>query len=522
MALLKQDKEQLSSKENAFNVPSFVLNVLIWVTWGWLFAPLADYLGIIFSREDFRTNQILLVGIVVLLVVQMQKENLRPKLDAMPVLRIRPFLLLLVSSITYLLIERFLDVNTLSASLFGLTTYGLLGLWLPKQQWRSGLPAALLLIGTLPFGDHMQTFIGYPMRIFTAKIVQDGLAAAGVASVGVDTILVFENGVSHIDIPCSGVKSLWTGSLFLLAATWIENRKLNGWWVVTAVTFFLLLFLSNLTRVAILITIGEVFGLPLLAEMLHIPLGVLGFIGACAAAVAMLSKSKGQGARSKEAITVNSQQSTVNEQPKQARHSQFTIHYSQFIILFLLTTMALLYSPRPVTDLTTETQPWTFTDELTITPLPLKPDENEWLTRDGADAADRFRFEWRGVSGSMILISSRTWRAHHRPERCFEVYGLSLDNSSTHLVNQSMPVRLVALGDGNQQTLFTATYWFQSTTQTTDDYGTRIWSDLAPKRHRWMLVSIIFDEVVDPNSADIAAFYEMMQGAVEEQLAISN
>ena len=86
--------------------------------------------------------------------------------------------------------ERVLDINTLSATLFGIATYGLVGLWMSPRSWRDGLPAALLLIGVLPFGEHMQTFIGYPMRIFTAELVRDGLAMFGVTSAGVDTILV--------------------------------------------------------------------------------------------------------------------------------------------------------------------------------------------------------------------------------------------------------------------------------------------------------------------------------------------
>lgn len=53
------------------------------------------------------------------------------------------------------------------------------------------------------------------------------------ASIGLDTILILENGVSQIDLPCSGVKSLWTGLLFLLAATWLERRPLNLRWLLT-------------------------------------------------------------------------------------------------------------------------------------------------------------------------------------------------------------------------------------------------------------------------------------------------
>ena len=205
--------------------------------WLALYRPVFDYLATVFTREDFRTNQLVLIGILVLIALQMRGNAARPRLDAAPQLRWPAFLLVLGASIGFLVAERFLDVNSLSATLFGLATYGLLGLWMQPARWRSGLPAALLLIGVLPFGDHLQTFVGYPMRIATAGIVRDGLAAAGVHSVGVDTILVFENGISQVDVPCSGVKSLWTGMLFLLAATWIQRKPINARWLLVAAIF---------------------------------------------------------------------------------------------------------------------------------------------------------------------------------------------------------------------------------------------------------------------------------------------
>jgi exosortase O len=151
--------------------------------------------------------------------------------------------------------------------------------------------------------------------------------------------------------------------------------------------------------------------------------------------------------------------------------------------------------------------------------MPLKPDEIEWLTRDGAESADRQRFEWRGVTGSMILITSTTWRAHHRPERCFEVYGLSIDATQTHLVTPDFPVRAVSLGKADHRRLFTAIYWFQSTGQTTDDYGTRIWADLALEQERWVLVSILFDNVQQPQTAELQELYLLLHQAVAHNLA---
>ena len=479
-------------------------NAIIAGLWLWLYWPVFDYLAVIFSREDFRANQVALAGVLVLIgirVAQARQSRPRLRLDAAPQLSVPALGLALGGSALYLVVERFLDINTLSASLFGLATYGLLGLWLEPRRWRQGLPAALLLIGTLPFGEHMQTFVGYPVRILTAATVRDGLAAAGVASINMDTILVLENGVSQVDLPCSGVKSLWTGMLFLLAATWVERRALNLRWFLTALAFAVLLLAANLARVAILVVVGQVAGWRLAAEMLHVPLGVLGFAAACAAAAALLRRQRAQDDATLER--------TWPALPRPA--------WLAPLLAAAILAMALVYAPHPQTGLAQPPPDWEFPAELVTTPMPLKPDEVAWLTRGGAESADRRHFVWRGVSGSMILVTSTTWRAQHRPERCFEVYGLSLDDSRPYLVAPDLPVRLVLLSD-HAHVQVSAAYWFQSAGRTTDDYATRIWADLAPRRERWVLVSIVFDNAPDPRAPDIRAFYAALHTAVAHSL----
>lgn len=484
--------------------PSLLANAAIAVLWLWLYWPLAGYLSIIFSREDFRTNQIILLIALLLIAARVRQAGFQLRPDARPQWAPLPLTLALGGSLLYLAAERFLNVNTLSAALFGLASYGLLGLWLAPPRWRQGLPALLLLIGALPFGDHLQTFIGYPMRLLTASVIRDGLAAAGVAAVGIDTILVFENGVSQVDLPCSGIKSLWTGGLFLIAATWIERRPLNGRWLVTAVIFALLLFLANLTRVTVLVVVGEVLTWRLAATMLHVPLGVLGFVAVCGAAVWLLRRQQPFAPPNAPATPVSDDTS--------ARPAWLAP-----LLMTAVALMALAYTARPQSTLS---QPpvWHFSSELITKPMPLKPNELNWLTRDGAESADRYQFQWGHLSGSMLFITSRTWRAHHRPERCFEVYGLSLDDSRTHLVTADVPVRFVLFGDGARRSLYSATYWFQSSSQITDDYGTRMWADLAPQRDHWVLVSILFDGVVDPAAPDVEAFYLALQESVGHAL----
>jgi hypothetical protein len=66
--------------------------------------------------------------------------------------------------------------------------------------------------------------------------------------------------------------------------------------------------------------------------------------------------------------------------------------------------------------------------------------------------------------------------------------------------------------------LFSATYWFQSAEQSTDDYGTRIWADLALQRDRWVLVSILFDGLQDPREANQQAFYLALHDSVQRYL----
>ena len=492
---------QLKLPINHLNKRQIGLNFLIIGVWLYLYLPLLDYFQIIFTREDFRTNQIILIGLILITVQRFQQQKRKSGIDAPPKLAILPLVICLGSSLLYLLVERFFDINTIAGTLFGFSAYGLIGLWLPRQNWKKGFPVALLFIGTLPFGAHMQTFIGYPMRILTAQIVQNGFQAFGVQSIGIDTILVFENGISHIDLPCSGVNSLWTGSLFFLGATWLDKRPLNRWWLFTGGIFVALLFLVNLARVAILILTGEVLGFHLFAEMLHVPLGVLGFVIACTAALFLL----------------RIQTLSPNRLDSGAKARSFSQRESLYLAFFILI-LALSYTPRPQTGLLSDPAPWAFPASLEVEPMPLTAVENQWLTKDGAESAERFRFSYGDVQGSMILITSKTWRAHHRPERCFEVYGLELNESRTHLVSTTQPLRYVSLADDDQLNQYSASYWFQSSTQTTDDYATRIWSDLRTERERWVLVSIVFDHQIDPNDPQISAFYNDLHQITEQYL----
>ena len=160
-------------------------------------------------------------------------------------------------------------------------------------------------------------------------------------------------------------------------------------------------------------------------------------------------------------------------------------------------------------------------------PWPFSPDELEWLSADGPLSASRWRFTWDEQSdtprhGSLLLITSDTWRAHHRPERCFEAYGLTVDQAHSTLLSADFPLRVVYLSAAQERYHYSAVYWLQAPGRVTDDYATRIWSDLAPQRQTWVLVTILFDSAVDPTRPELQELYDGLRQTVAQSLEGGN
>ena len=491
-----------------------VINLALIALWVWLYWAVFGYFRIIFSSEEFRTNQIILAIVLVLLFVQFRRERWRLRLDTLPQVFWPGLSLVLFGSVMYLIAERFLDINTLSASLFGLATYGLLGLWMSPRRWLAGLPAILLLIGTLPFGEHLQTFVGYPMRIATAQIIQNGLQAFGIDSIGVDTILVLESGLAQVDNPCSGIKSLWTGMLFLIAATWVERRAINLRWFWIAILMGVLLFIANVTRVAVLVVIGQVAGWEMIAELIHVPLGVLIFGAVCGVVLYFIKTQKPSEYQIRpKVLPIHPDR---GDEPGSVKRPVWLAP----TLAVGFAAMALVYTPRPHPAMAQAAINWIFPGGMQVQVDQMSPELYAWVTGDGATSADRWNFTWQGsakeVHGSLMFLTSNTWRGQHRPERCFEVQGIEVENSQTILFDDEFSAQFVLVSGGPQQA--TALYWLQTGQRATDDFATRIWADLGSERQPWVLVTLLFDDVYPASSAEVREIAELVRTAVSNSL----
>lgn len=171
--------------------------------------------------------------------------------------------------------------------------YGFLGLnsssW-PK--WSIVLNPAILLFFSIPFYLEFSSGLGFILRLLTASLVQNALEISGIRAISSHDIIITENVISHVDIPCSGLKSLWFGSAFFLMAIILINIKITFNTIWKYCVFLFLLLSANMFRVLILTVLTSVYHLPKIAEVLHLPIGILGFSICCGTAWVMLNTSR--------------------------------------------------------------------------------------------------------------------------------------------------------------------------------------------------------------------------------------
>jgi exosortase O len=408
-----------------------------------------------------------------------------------------PLALVVLAALGFLVVERRLDVSILSALLFGVGSYGLAGLYVDGDRFRRALPAALLLIALLPFGDQADTYLGFTARVATARVVAAALAACGQGALPVETILILENGAAHIDVPCSGVRSLWTGLLFFLAATCLLRRRLGARWALIGILLAASLLVENLARVAAVVLLAAGLGLRRAAEVIHAPLGVLGFALACGLALALLRRF----------VPAVDEGAAAAARPRRARGLAPLLAGS-------LLALTALHARRPAAAAPPPPPRLALPGALVAQALPLTVGETDLFRRWGG-AADKRRFRLGEHEGTLLAVFSRSWRAHHAPEVCLAGSGVRVEDLHDLALDAGAVVR-VAAADGGRRT---AVYWFQSPSRTTGDLAARIWDDVSGRERRWVQISLLIDAPLAIESPEGRALVDSIRGAAALALA---
>jgi len=133
-----------------------------------------------------------------------------------------------------------------------------------------------LFLLSLPIIASLQFFLGFPLRLLTAKLTAALLSICGWSVSAQGTLLEWGSELVALDAPCSGVKMLWGGlflHFFLSAQRDVTNRvALIGYSITVAIVF-----LGNLLRSFLLFFTES--GIVVAPPWVHPLIGLICFAG---------------------------------------------------------------------------------------------------------------------------------------------------------------------------------------------------------------------------------------------------
>lgn len=488
----------------------------------WLFA----------SFRDTSAFNLIITGLVVTaLVIQTIHHRRKLSLSFTARCSLAPLALMFGSEISAIGLRWLLEIPQVSVLLFAIATYGLIGLFISPKVWYKGLPAAVFAACLLPFSAQFGTGLGFPVRVLTARLVEQILAYLQIAAISSHDIIVLENSIAQIDLPCSGLKSLWTGTLFLLAATWLENRQIKFRWLLVCVTNILLLITANTGRILLLVLISNVGDRPDLAAILHVPLGLIGFISAGLITWLLLQTVPRHRERSLSASFIPlslGRTGSFLSSPKKGDLGGETASASkqktlfgkslkpligQIIVISCILALALIPHPQQVS--TSAIASLDLPLEMHSEPLQLTAIEKDFFANYEGAIAQKSRFEWQNLTGSILLVSSNSMQAYHAPELCLVGNGFKVNAMQQKQLSPKVLGRWLSINNGTMA----AAYWFQSPKHTTDDFWTHLWGRITRKERLWVMISVLFDRSQQPDTSQIQTFATNIHDAIASSLA---
>lgn len=456
--------------------------------WSILFLPeLMGFTQLLKILSPF--NLMLLAGAAAVLFIQSIRCRHQWKFSLEPIFQGLPLLMMLGVAIATLLTRHFLDLEDLTVVGAILGAYGLVGLFCDRHIWKRSLPiigafATLVFLYALELTD-----LGHLVRTGIAEIVEYLLQPFSLNAVSSEDILVLSTGVAFVDIPCSGFKTIEIGSLFYLATSLLERKKMGLQWCLLGLVNLALLVTANIARIFVIVALTFVLQQRTLAEMLHVPLGVCGFITVCLITLFLLRWVPRQRSGA-----------VVPEKNRRTQTPSASIR-NAVLTLSLLLGLALIPHPAAASPVALDSLQWPTSMQTEM--VVLSPQEQTFFTQYPGVVTQKQTFKTQYLSGSMVFVASPSWQAHHAPELCFLANGFKIDDMQKRSLTGQVTGRWLSLDQGQRQ----AAYWFQSSQRTTDHYLDRVCSEMIRKEPKWTMVSILFDQQI---SADDSAVQGML------------
>jgi exosortase O len=423
----------------------------------------------------------------------------RQSIALAPGLHRLPLALMLGCGAASIATQWLVSLTQLPVGLFLLGSYGLLGLWLAPSVWRRGLPVGIAIACLLPFGVQFSTGVGTPARIATAHIVEWILHQWGISAISAGDVIVLDTGVAYVDLPCSGLKSMWTGTLFLLTSTWLEGRQIGLRWLMVGLANLGLLAIANTGRILILTLLIYVLDKSAWAEILHVPLGLMGFVMASLLTWLLLRFVPRTGVQSGTGDRI--------ERSGRGLHWRSLLGLSG--LLLVLAIVPIPQQDRAISGMDLSKLQWLA--PMQTQPLDINAQERKFFARYPGVITRKQQFQYGDLTGTSVIVASPTWQAHHSPEVCLAAIGYKIAPVVQRIITPEVTARWLALDGGKRS----AIYWFQSATRTTDDFMSRFWDDVFRKESRWTMVSIVFDRAISSEESTVQGLIKQTHDAID-------
>jgi len=466
---------KLSSSQLSFvNIVLLVLAVLFfWDSLVWIQERIS--VGIF---KPF--NVLVLLGLGVLLYKRLKERDGRlfyPQSFALLSLVVMCF-----GVLAYSILDSLYGIRTFNTLAFLLFLFGYLGLFVKQSDWLQSAVPLLLLSLILPFGDLLDTYLGFPLRIQTSNVVEHIISNLGVDLVDHQTILSLENRYTQVDTTCSGLNVLWAGILLYIAFSIIEKVKLGAKWLTLFFSYLVLLLVFNGIRVFVLVVLELVFDLPKIADAVHVPLGLFGFVVPSLLIWYFAKKYQEESTR-KEPLNLYGK-----------RPFSFLGQVGVMVLILIL----YAFAPQKEGAFTKSLH---ISETLGFESLPLTKKEQAYFDFEGSDAK-KFVLDYKSLKGSVVLIATNSFKGHHDPTLCLQSIGFTIKKNEPRIID-GKPFRYLTFGKSSQ----VGVYWFKNKKEFTDDYSFRVWHDLKNKNknNNWIQITALLDDSYEPD--DLESFF---------------
>jgi exosortase O len=405
-------------------------------------------------------------------------------------------LVLVAIALTIMVSNRYyLHLNTLRAFSSSLLTLGVVGLVTDRYRYSRSLPLGIFICALVPLEKHIETFVGFPLRLLTAEATTYLLGSLGMNIQGMSTILVVENAASSVDSVCSGVKTIWAGMLFFMLASYTSQQKFNVKWITKAFLILILLVLANFLRVLLLSVIALAIQSKEIFNLLHLPLGAFAFAAVCLYASQILPRNGG----------------TTEIDNLKCRNGSLKSPIAAFSLLIF----SVLLTPMSIEGSIASERKFdkglniNFTANMITTPIPLTDQEKAFFIQNQGASVSKWRFTHNNdsrMTGTLIISLSRSGIAQHDPLQCLLGSGNEVQSLNTILVSRDFPAKVATINRGHSQVF----YWFQSEQGLTDEFSHRFWAGLFNNRP-WVMVSVLFDSAANNSPNDILNFLKKIR-----------